>query len=450
MAAGANDNVLVADDTYTFTDEIDVPSGVLINGLGGSWANPIASFPKTKDFDFDDLPTLEATLSLPTSFHRFFTMSAGTSDQVIGGLVMSGGHESSGGAISVTKADNVKICYNEFDGNQADLFGGAVYIVESENADILVCRFVNNSVQHDTVSQNPVIDFGKGGAVAFLKNSAMDFDTGDADLTITDSLFGEAGAGNKAEILTPRFGDGAGGGDIYQFGGKLYISGTLLQFAQAGAAIQPGDLEADRFTGDGGSLLIHAASESDYIEVKKSEFFASRSYGNGGAIYIAKNSEVPNRAMFDPDVQLGWPILVPLPDVAGGGLPGLFEEVLFDSCQGGWHAGALGANGRKVNLLIKECTFNENESGTTHLRDGKGGAVAYGGGVQRDIDPHGVVKIKLCDILKNESSGNAGGVDSTIRGLVEVENSKIHNNKAHDQLGINNGNEDTAHVAGIA
>jgi hypothetical protein len=77
----------------------------------------------------------------------------------------------------------------------------------------------------------------------------------------------------------------------------------------------------------------------------------------------------------------------------------MISNVTFTTCLGGWQGGALSINGRGMDIKIMNSKFTDCESGTTHKRDGKGGAIAVCGGIQCPDPPMNDVRIEEANCL---------------------------------------------------
>ena len=190
----------------------------------------------------------------------------------------------------------------------------------------------------------------------------------------------------------------------------------------------------DYFTGDGGSLLVHGEKTNTKLTIRDCRFENVYSYGNGGAISLSKDSSPDGRTYFVVTPGWNWPLPIDSePIQLGGGCIGLISNVTFTSCNGGWQGGAISANGRGMELQIIDSTFKTCKGGTTHKRDGKGGAIAVCGGLQSSSTPVNNVVIKGGSISGCTASGNGGGIYVTIRGKTTLTgNASIKNCKAEN------------------
>jgi hypothetical protein len=89
-----------------------------------------------------------------------------------------------------------------------------------------------------------------------------------------------------------------------------------------------------------------------------------------------------------------------------------------------------------MDIDIFGSVFDECKGGTTHKRDGKGGAVSVGGGLQTDLPPENEVMVSNCLVNACEASGNGGGLYVTIRGKLMVVDTIITDCSALDEAKI--------------
>lgn len=114
------------------------------------------------------------------------------------------------------------------------------------------------------------------------------------------------------------------------------------------------------------------------------------------------------------------------PDELGGGCVGEISTTLFRLCLGGWQGCALSINGRGMHVSVLNSSFEDCKGGAAHTRDGKGGAIAIGGGIQKKDPPTNEVVVRDSSITRCQASGNRGGVYVTIRGRLKVESTSVH------------------------
>ncbi len=444
-----NDNILISPATIAYQEHrMIIPYGVLLAGLAGKWNvdDPATNTTPHADlFDYSNLPDIQPGSTNATPMFYF----AGDSSVplCLSGLRLRNGRSFSapceGGALYVCDMDSpvIATCV-KFEGNKSSLYGGAVSMHNVANATFDTCYFNNNLCEYD---DRGVADYthGMGGAVAAFNSS----------LTATNCVFN----GNIARVVhnggRPALGSAGGGGDIYLQKGTLRLGKFRSQNAVAGFAMSPAVLRPEDsktyFTGDGGSILIHGQKTDTTVDIRDSSIKSAQSFGNGGAISFSKDSSPDARTYFLVSV---WPNpdsptipVEPKPDSLGGGCMGTIYNVLFSGVKGGWQGGTISANGRGMAIIIRDCVFDECQSGVTHLRDGKGGAVAVGGGLQDSGDPENDVLMSNCKIRSCSASGNGGGLYVTIRGQLQVEDTAIS-----DCLALNAGQSATNDCRKIA
>ena len=346
----------------------------------------------------------------------------------LAGLSIEMGENLEGGAIYLKQVGNpVEISFCDIPFNKAQNYGGAVYLEEVDGMALHASR-VDQNIVNCPLGSGVSSSLGMGGGLASF----------DSNVAVSDCLFGSF-LGNEAKVTKngtsrPEFGSAGGGGDIYQSRGTLKINYSTFKGAIAGCYILPGDRNPEDFTGDGGSLLIHGTKEDTSLGVTNVSFDGCQSYGNGGAINIAKDSSVHNRALFKKTWGItSWPPTVVLaePSEFAGGAYARLERVRFVNCKGGWQGGAVSICGREVDAELTGCSFIECKGGETHERDGKG-ALAVGGGLQKATSPVCIVVVEDCVFHRCDASGNGGGLYSTIRAGLEVYDSVVNECRALD------------------
>jgi parallel beta-helix repeat protein len=209
--------------------------------------------------------------------------------------------------------------------------------------------------------------------------------------------------------------------------------------------------EINAFTGDGGSIAVHGNQDDTQLTITDAEFNTTRAEGTGGAIYIARDADPANRALFtawtgkfsDKD----WARDNPTPDVLGGGCNGLLTRVTFTTCEAGVEGGGMILCGRGVQVVLDECNFSECKAGVVHETDGKGGAIAFGGGHHgtksgddnspESHTPHGKMTIQGSTTIDQcTSSDNGGGIYLTISGEIEMNDTTINDCYALGSTGV--------------
>ena len=417
------DNVLVSPYGPVYQEyDIQITKGGVIAGLGGQWTvvNPSTNTtPLAESFDYTYLPEIQPGSTNANSMFRV-DCSGGESGQLsVSGFRLRHGVANQtpgwGGAIYAdSKSSSLCISHLYFDDNRATELGGAVFSRYMSDIIFDTCVFKNNLCEYDD-GGNACFTKGMGGAIASICST----------MTITNCILEQ----NAARVVkaggNPTSGSAGGGGDIYNYFGTLKLIMSVSKGAKAGYAkealpLTPSDSKT-YFTGDGGSLLVHGDKDNTSIEIRDCRFEDSISYGNGGAISLSYDSSPEARTYF----VLGWPSLqfppaTATPNELGGGCVGSVSNVVFKRSQGGWQGGAISANGRGMSLNIADSVFDECKGGTTHLRDGKGGAVAIGGGLQADASPMSDILVARCIINSCSASGNGGGIYVTIRGKLRV------------------------------
>ncbi len=463
VAAGAGDNIVVARQSGTY-DEYDIAigptkEGVVLAGAAGKWtvddpadpASPIHPNPYATVFDFAELPTVKGAKGQSALLGTFMISADGV---VLGGLrLISGSDSEFGGGIIAANLSGLLLCYSAFDDNTSPI-GGAVNLLDVANGKINTCLFDGNIAEfHD--NGTPTLTKGFGGAVATGKSSA-----GNADLAIVDCLFGQI-TGNKAlTTSTPggifTTGSASGGGDIYLNQGRLSICFSQFQKSRAGKTMPASSTyvnlkQINKFTGDGGSIAVHGNQDDTQVTITDAKFENTRAEGDGGAIYIAKDADPANRALItaysEEFVDRTDAVLFPTPEILGGGCAGSLTRVAIKSCLAGSQGGGMFLCGREVQVTIDGCKFSECKAGVVHQTDGKGGAIAFGGGHQGTWNPfddspishvpHGKMTIHGNTLIeKCTSSDNGGGIYLTISGEIAMSETQIKDCDAFGSQGI--------------
>lgn len=416
-AALPGDNVVAAATPY---GEFGVPLGsdIVLAGLGGRFSDDLAVHPVGFDF----------TRAADIGVHGFASTlkGDGVEDTTVAGFRMRRflPCEKSGGAVLLENSDGVSLERIDFRANAATEFGGAVCLSLSSNVVMTCCIASNNIVDFDDGGR-AVYDRGMGGAVAVLESS----------LLVTNCLFQT----NVAQVTKggniPTAGSAGGGGDIYLREGSLCLIDSSFRHSRAGFEIEgSAEIGKDEFTGDGGSILVHGTNPTTLLHAISCSFLHTRAFGNGGGVSCSKDCSASARAFFvlEPNYSLHdfeWPLLLsglsPRPDNLGGGGGIVFDSCTFDQCRGGWQGGAVSINGRLYSALFNDCVFLTCLGGSVHLRDGKGGAIAVCGGLQRAYEPEDHVVVSNCVLSNCSATGNGGALYVTIRGLLDVVNSSI-------------------------
>ena len=395
------DNVVAAATPY---GEFGVPlaSGIVLAGLGGRFSDDLGGHPVGFDF----------TRAADIGVHGFAStlQGVGIENTTVAGFRMRRflPCEKSGGAVLLDGSDGVSLERIDFRENAATEFGGAVCLSLSSNVVMTGCIASNNIVDFDD-GGSVVFDRGMGGAVAVLES----------DLFVTNCLF----RSNVAQVTNnggvPTDGSAGGGGDIYVRSGTLSALHSRFLESTAGCEILPVvTLPRDYyFTGDGGSVLSHGKTSNSRLILNDCVFSNAVSYGNGGAISISLDSSPKGRRYFN-----NWDLFdFQHPTVLSGGCIGGITNCLFQECSGGWQGGAISANGSGVFLDVQSVVFVDDYGGTTFQRDGKGGGISVGGGVQSFTMPENHVRLSDCNLTSCKASGNGGGAYVTIKGLLELD-----------------------------
>ena len=409
--AEPNDNIVMATDNYSEC-AVNLPSGVVLAGLGGRFSADADASPV--GFDFSFAPEMQSSGFASTLICNCIENS------IVAGLSMRRTDRCtrSGGAASLADSEDIVFENISFHQNTASEFGGALCLSLSSNIVLSCCIASNNVVDFDDDGK-VVYDRGMGGAIAAIESA----------LLITNCLFDSNAAQVSHDGHAPTEKSAGRGGDIYLLRSSLALKQSSLRNSRAGVAI-PASVNAtsETMTGDGGSILVHGTRFDTVLDIDESSFESCKSYGNGGAIYIVKDSGFETRKFFAKE--LGWnddvywnSLLLGLearPDCLSGGCLGTIRKTTFSLCKGGWQGGALSANGRTVEMLVTNCVFRKCFGGLVHLRDGKGGALALGGGLQSPSDPENCITMIDCLIDRCSASGNGGGLYVTIRGLLKL------------------------------
>lgn len=420
-AALPGDNVVAAATPY---GEFGVPLGsdIVLAGLGGRFSDDLAVHPVGFDF----------TRAADIGVHGFASTlkGDGVEDTTVAGFRMRRflPCEKSGGAVLLENSDGVSLERIDFRANAATEFGGAVCLSLSSNVVMTCCIASNNIVDFDDGGR-AVYDRGMGGAVAVLESS----------LFVTNCLF----RSNVAQVTNnggiPTLKSAGGGGDVYLRNGTFLAFDSQFKDSVAGFPVEPKvAIEKEEFTGDGGSLLVHGSSEETVFTLFACLFSGCSAYGNGGAISISRDSSSEARAYFleekswNPEShQFNATLIVePRPLSLGGGCHGVIDSSVFFKCHGGWQGGGISANGRSVDLLVTNSVIGQCTGGFVHLRDGKGGGISVGGGLQSPSPPENRVTVADSVIDHCLASGNGGGAYVTIRGLLSLYNTSIQHSAA--------------------
>ena len=347
--------------------------------------------------------------------------------------------EKSGGAVLLENSDGVSLERIDFRANAATEFGGAVCLSLSSNVVMTCCIASNNIVDFDDGGR-AVYDRGMGGAVAVLESS----------LFVTNCLF----RSNVAQVTCnggiPTSKSAGGGGDVYLKNGSFLAVDCKFHDSTAGFTINPAvEIETERFTGDGGSILVHGASIESELFLDQCSFSNQVSFGNGGCLSISYDSSPVGRSYFDDS--LGDSFEFFRPSVLSGNCQGSIESCSFVDCKGGWQGGAISANGRLIHLQVQDSEFFNCIGGFSFLRDGKGGGISVGGGIQAMYAPENMVSVESCHFRNCTASGNGGALYVTIRGLLSVINCLIEDCEAQNKAGtINPGSHLTTEGMGGA
>ncbi len=432
----AEDNILITPAALAYQENgLTNPQAGVIAGLAGKWiqndpttnTTPLADF-----FDYSGLPDIQPGTTNGASIFLGTNNLNGTTALNLAGLRLRNGRafqgSGEGGALCLANSSMpLKISCVKFDGNQSRCFGGAAAFRQVANATFDTCLLNNNLCEYD---DGGIVCYtqGMGGAVAVFSST----------VTVSNSVFNA----NIARVVycgdRPTFGSAGGGGDIYLQRGNLRVNRSQSQYATAGFAIRALAFSPEsgktNFTGDGGSILVHGQTADTAVDIRDCIIKDAQSFGNGGAISFSKDCSPDARTFFVADWGANWnsPTIPvdPEPDALGGGCVGTISNVLFNGVKGGWQGGAISANGRGMDIVIRNCVFNTCQGGVTHLRDGKGGAVAVGGGLQNSGTPQNEVRVSRCELDSCSASGNGGGFYVTIRGKLSIEDTRLNSCKA--------------------
>ena len=242
-----------------------------------------------------------------------------------------------------------------------------------------------------------------GGAVAVLESSIL----------VTNCLFRSNVAQVSKNGGNPTDGSAGGGGDVYLRNGTLSAFDSRFKNSVAGFPVSPRiDMESKEFTGDGGSMLIHGGIDCNQLLLSDCVYSNTAAYGNGGAISLSRDSSSTGRSFFSM-----WDIPnFHHPFALSGGCDGVISNCSFLACRGGWQGGAISVNGAEMLVDIVQSSFVNCVGGHIYLKDGKGGGLALGGGIQSSYIPECRTFLADCEFRECEASGNGGGLYVTIRG----------------------------------
>ena len=413
------DNVLVSLYGPVYEEyDIQVTKGGVVAGLGGQWTvanpstntNPLADF-----FNYANLPEVQPGSDVARSIFQVNGSSGNIDTLTISGFRLHQGRSTlapgEGGALYAHSVNApVLVSHVDFDGNQATDYGGAVSISYLTDVCLDTCRFKNNLCEYDDKGE-VCYTHGMGGAVASFFSTA----------TITNCVFEQ----NTARVVdgggVPTLGSAGGGGDIYQRQGDLRLYRIRSSGATAGypipSTLVPVDIGSSYFTGDGGSLLVHGQDANTVTVIQDALFEISVAYGNGGACSFSKDSSPEGRQYV---VMIGGLYAPAEPEQLAGGCAGFISKCTFSNTSGGWQGGAISANGSGIQMSILETEFQQCYGGSIHKRDGKGGAVAVCGGIQRDDPPKNNILVQDTHALDCSASGNGGAFYVTIRGCLQI------------------------------
>ena len=429
LAANGGDNIVVMDGYYN-EKAAEIPSDVVLAGLGGMFSTNLTVHPT--GFDFTDV----SRIRMPCTDSRFWGFDV--SDICISGLEFTQGIVlGSGGAFGFQKSKNILLENLLFKENVATDFGGAVLLENSTNIVFNSCIAVSNLVSFPDQGR-VVYDHGMGGAIAVMESTCL----------VTNGVF-DSNAAEVQWLGGHTAGSAGGGGDLYLREGKLDVVGGLFSNSRAGMKIRSSSelgnhyLSGTYFSGDGGSLLVHGKNGSTTLCVLNSCFTNCTSYGNGGGVSLSWDSSPQGREYFVPSIELDfsnllrlyYPPVILFPNELSGGSDTQFHDCLFLNCKGGWQGGAFSINGRNQYATISNCTFLGCYAGVVHHRDGKGGAISTCGGIQGPIVPQNNIHIIGSCIDNCKSSGNGGGLYSTIRANLILEDTSVTQCEAENLAG---------------
>lgn len=414
-AAGKNANIVIACGTYP-EHGLLILDDVLVAGMGARFIpGKDALDNDTYVYDFTDAPVIDGNLQEGI----FSALVQSDARIVFAGLVLQQGKAQKGGSIFLEDG-LLEASYLKFKDNRADDFGGAVCISDGE-AKMRECIFFSNGADHNAGNAR-VDDKGMGGAIAIVREYHP---IASVSLSITNCVFSNNFAQVRNGAEKPVEGSAGGGGDIYVKDANLRIITMRSEDAKAGFKI--GEIFyhkgiSEKLTGDGGSILVHGELvgwERPTVLIRQSKFTRSIAYGNGGAISFSKASLSNERSYF---------ILppTPCPDKLSGACFGVLSEVTFANTQGGFQGGAISVNGREMDIVISDSSFKNCKAGIIHQRDGKGGAVSVGGGIQTGLlSPQCHVAVQRVKAKNCTATGNGGAFYVTIRGLLTLEQTTI-------------------------
>lgn len=424
------DNILIAPG-YTYAETgIPLPGSGVLAGIGGRWNLPDPPEPTYSLADLFDFSSLPVFNNSSTTWASVFN-AQGPAVPLSGSLILAGltfydcsasatANGKSGAAIHLENFSSslpVEIDYCSFATNLAVDFGGAIYVSNMPAVTILSCRFQGNKVVRVATAEDQY-DRGMGGAVATIESSLEIQDC--SFINNAAQVIGGIDPGTL-EYLVPPLGCAGGGGDVYSTNGALVMNRCRSSGAVAGVPrddlMYGAPADARRFTGDGGSILVHGRDTvGATVQIASCKFLGSVAYGNGGGISLSYDSSPQGRSYLDS------PLTQWKPTSLSGNCSGQIANGTFLNNAAGWQGGGVSVNGRLMQVNLQNCELQGGSAGGVHgaVEDGKGGAVSICGGIQWNLDPEGIVVVNNCNILECNSAANGGGIYCTIRGNLSV------------------------------
>lgn len=351
----------------------------------------------------------------------------------ISGGEFTGNSAARGGAIYNYRM--LKINGGSFLQNAAARYGGAVYLANSQYAELLVGAESVSSEGGTVLFEGN--EAGNSGGAVFSSLSSAVVIYKNAYFLQNRALSGNGGAINVAGTLTVKSGVFSGntaaskGGAVYAYYNDESRTARVVSIAQAGFfdnyALRGGAIGMMADSADFASGAVVTVSDSEFIRNAAKDMTGSGEDLNGGAIYVSRKSTLTvSGCTFRSNTSRG----------EGGAVYGTGESTLrFSGCTFDSNAALTSADGSGGAIAVHSCVLSVDSTAFSYNESARhGGAMYVSYTSSSAVDSS--VTVKDCVFLCNVSNYHGGAVyvtchlDGWAEPVLRLDGCRIDSNSA--------------------